>query len=96
VLQRILHDWTDDDAARILAVVHDAIAPHGTLLVVEQVIAPPNEGAPGKFSDLNMLVSPGGRERTAEEFVALFDAAGFCVTRILPAGPVGVVEGIVA
>ncbi len=96
VLQRVLHDWTDDDATRILAVVRDAIAPHGTLLVIEQVIAPPNEGAAGKFSDLNMLVSPGGRERTAEEFAALFDAAGFRVTRIVAAGPVGVVEGAVA
>lgn len=96
VLRRIVHDWTDDDAARILGVVRGAIATTGTVLVVEQVIDPPNEGAPGKFSDLNMLVSPGGRERTAEEFAALFDASGFRLTRVVRAGSDSVVEAAVA
>jgi len=37
-------------------------------LVIERIIAPPNEGADCKFSDLNMLVNAGGRERTPSEF----------------------------
>jgi hypothetical protein len=32
--------------------------------------------------DLEMLVMPGGRERTADEFRALFAGAGFELTRI--------------
>jgi len=28
-------------------------------------------------SDINMLVSPGGRERTREEFAVLFEASGY-------------------
>jgi len=39
------------------------------LLVIEQVIAGPNEGAPAKFGDLNMMVAAGGQERTREEWV---------------------------
>ena len=39
--------------------------------------APPNERPEAKFSDLNMLVAPGGRERTLDEYAALFEAAGF-------------------
>ena len=48
----------------ILRACRRAIAPGGALLVIERIIAPPNEGADAKFSDLNMLVLPGGRERT--------------------------------
>ena len=46
-----------------------------------------------KFSDLNMLVMPGGRERTREEFSDLFAAAGFELTGIFPAGMHNVIEG---
>ena len=43
------------------------------LFVVERLLAPPNAGAEGKLSDLNMLVNVGGRERTLEEFVVLLE-----------------------
>ena len=48
-----------------------------TLLVVERVLGDPNEEAETKFSDLNMLVMPGGRERGLQEFEVLFETAGF-------------------
>jgi protein-S-isoprenylcysteine O-methyltransferase Ste14 len=77
VLKGILHDWDDLAATAILRVCRRAIAPGGALLVIERLIAPANEGADAKFSDLNMLVLPGGRERTRDEFEALFVASGF-------------------
>jgi len=43
--------------------------------------------------DLEMLRLPGGKERTAEEFAALFDRAGFKLTRVVPTRcPLSVVE----
>jgi len=59
------------------------------------VIPPGNDPFIGKFLDVNMLVMcPGGKERTSEEFHALFAAAGFNMTRIVPTqGIVSVVEG---
>jgi hypothetical protein len=41
-----------------------------------------------------MLVVPGGQERTAAEFAALYEAAGLRLTRVLPT-PAGVslIEG---
>ena len=48
-----------------------------TLLVVERILGAAQRGPAAKFSDLNMLVGPGGRERTLDEFAALFEAAGF-------------------
>ena len=40
-----------------------------------------------------MLLLPGGRERSAEEFRGLFDRAGFDLVRIVPTtSPVCVIE----
>jgi len=51
-------------------------------------------GAPAKLLDINMLVMTGGRERTAEEFAALYRASGFELVRIVPTGPMlSVIEG---
>ena len=39
-----------------------------------------------------MLVSPGGRERTSDEFAALLEASGLRLNRIVNAGAFSVVE----
>lgn len=82
LMRAILHDWDDTEAIAILRSCRRAIAPPGRLLVIEWVIAPPNEGRDAKFGDLNMLVAPGGRERTREEYVALFASADFRLTGV--------------
>jgi hypothetical protein len=84
LLQHILHDWPDADATAILHTCRQAIAAEGRLLVIEEVIGPPNEGAAAKFTDLTMLVGPGGHERTQEEYTALLSAAGFQITSFVP------------
>ena len=44
-----------------------------------------------------MLVGPGGQERTAEEYGALLDKAGFRLTRVVPTeSAVSVVEAVSA
>jgi hypothetical protein len=95
IMKHIIHDWDDERAIAILQNCHRAMASGGKVLVVEQVIPPGNEPFMGKLLDVNMLVMcPGGKERTAEEFRALFAAAGFELTRIVPTqGIVSVVEG---
>jgi hypothetical protein len=77
VMKNILHDWDDPEAHIILRNCHQEMRPGARLLIVERMLAPPNEGAEGKFSDLNMLVNAGGRERTSDEFAALLSSAGF-------------------
>jgi len=77
VLKAIIHDWEDEESVAILRACRDAIAPGGALLVVERLLGEPNERPEAKFSDVNMMVAPGGRERTLEEYGALFEAAGF-------------------
>ncbi len=60
VLKAILHDWEDGDCLRVLRACREAAAHGAALLVVEQELGPPNEAPTPKFSDLNMLVAPGG------------------------------------
>jgi O-methyltransferase/methyltransferase family protein len=72
VLKSVLHDWEDAEAVAILRACHAAGAP--VVLVVERDVAADPRAA---FSDLNMLVGPGGRERTLAEYGALLEAAGF-------------------
>lgn len=43
LLRRIIHDWEDKEALKILTNVHDAMTPDGTLLVVEGLIDSPTK-----------------------------------------------------
>lgn len=83
ILKRILHDFDDVASLAILKVCRQVIRPDGKLLIMERIVAPPNEGLETKISDLNMLVSPGGQERTADEFAALLATAAFRLNRIV-------------
>jgi len=84
VLKSIIHDWEAEEAVAILRTCRRAVPSRGAVLVIERLLGPPNEDSQTKFSDLNMLVSPGGQERTIEEFEALFEAAGFRLAQTTP------------
>ena len=81
ILSAILHDWSDDRAGEILRTVRRAASPAARLLVIESVVADGNEPQGSKWLDLLMLVL-GGRERTAPEWRALLEDAGFAVDEI--------------
>ena len=90
ILARVLHDWPDDDARRILARAREAMPTGGSLHVVEMTLDE-TTGA-GGLLDLNMLVMTGGRERTLREFQDLLDDAGF---RLCEARPTGAVNTLI-
>jgi hypothetical protein len=80
LLKSILHNWDDADALRVLRQCRAAMPAAARVLVVERVL--PAQAAGGRReravlrSDLNMLVSLGGRERTRREFAELALQAG--------------------
>lgn len=84
VLKRILHDWDDEQAGVILSRLRASLHAAARLIVIDAVMQPGNAPDPNKDLDLNMMVLTGGRERTAEEFAALFDAAGLELTGVHP------------
>jgi hypothetical protein len=73
LLKSILHDWEDEPAIKILRTCRRAARAGTALLVIERQFALPAT----KLSDLNMLVSPGGRERTVAQYAALLAAADY-------------------
>ena len=67
----------------------------GKLLVAEMVVPDGNDPHPSKILDLEMLATPGGVERTEQEYRDLYAAAGFRLTRIVPTrSPFSIIEGV--
>jgi hypothetical protein len=97
MLKHIIHDWYDDKNQKILGNIRDSMSAGARVLVLDAVIPPGNDPHPGKILDLEMLISPGGMERTAAEFETLLSNSGFRLTRIVPTqSPVSVVEAVKA
>lgn len=93
-MRHIIHDWTDEQCQTILGHIRQVIPKSGRVLVIETVIKPRNEPQPAKWLDLNMLVIPGGRERTEPEYAELYAKAGFRLVRVVPtASEVSIIEG---
>jgi hypothetical protein len=83
LLKSILHDWPDDRCVDILRVCARSLRPGGAVLVVETLLGRAGFEVEAAFSDINMLVMPGGRERTEQEYAALFAVAGLHLTRVI-------------
>jgi cyclopropane fatty-acyl-phospholipid synthase-like methyltransferase len=96
VVKRVLMDWGDEQAARILRNCADAMPQDGKVLVVEMVLPSGNEPSPGKaFDVLMLLVHAGARIRTEAELGDLLAAAGLRLTRVTPtASPNSILESV--
>jgi hypothetical protein len=100
ILKSTIHDWNDDRSAAILANCRKALPARAKLILVERIMpeAPADDAdhRSSALSDLNMLRGPGGHERTAHEYCVLLNAAGFRITRIVPAGRFSLIEALAA
>jgi O-methyltransferase domain len=93
IMKNIIHDWSDEKALSILQNCHRAGKGKAKVILVEAVITPGNEPHFAKWLDLEMLLLPGGRERTEVQFAQLFEQAGFRLTRVVQTkSPVCVLE----
>lgn len=97
LMKTIIHDWDDEKSLTILRNIRTAIAPNGKLLLFELVLPEGAPSHPGMLLDLEMLVHPGGCERTPSEYRDLLARAGFRMTRVIgTAGPMSIVEAVPA
>jgi O-methyltransferase domain/Dimerisation domain len=97
LLKHILHDWNDDECITILKNVRTAMTPDARVVVVEMLITDQGPPSPAPLLDLNMLVMVTGKERTADEFGALFAKAGLKLSSVTPThSPVAVIEARLA
>jgi 2,7-dihydroxy-5-methyl-1-naphthoate 7-O-methyltransferase len=87
VVSRVLTDWNDENATRILRRCAEAAGTHGRILIVE-VLAGEDHSKRNTSFDLQSLVLLGGQERTVADFEALAGKAGLAVdhSRTWPGG----------
>lgn len=93
VLKKVIHDWDDDRAARILKNCRDAMSPNGKVLIAETLVPPGDNPDTIKFIDVIMLAITGGKERTEGEYGRLLAKAGLRLDRVLPTkAPISVLD----
>jgi hypothetical protein len=90
LLSRVLHDWPDEQCIQILRRCRDAAAPRsGQVMVAERLLD--EAGGRGRLAvtnhDLVLMLTVGGRNRTASEFQALGAAAGLDLTGVAEPRP---------
>ncbi len=82
-LRQILHDWTDEQCINILKNISKHARPGSRLLISDCLIKERTIQQNANFYDVLMLYITGGRERTEQDFRALFEASGFIFTRVV-------------
>ncbi|WP_256363039.1 methyltransferase [Streptomyces sp. TRM70350] len=81
ILSSVLHNWSDDDALRILGRCADAVADGGRVLVIEETGERPETAM-----DLRMLAYFAGVERGVDDLARLAARAGLKLTGVFRAG----------
>ena len=95
IMKHIIHDWPDELCVKILSGCRKGVNPGGKLLVADSVILPGNDFSIGKIMDIQMMLIPGGLERTEQQFRELLAASGWRLNRIIPtASSESIVEGV--
>jgi SAM-dependent methyltransferase len=89
ILSRVIHDWDDDDARRILRNCAHAAQPNGKVLVIED--SQHGESASTEM-DLRMLTYFLGQERSLDELTNLANQAGLALGTITLAPPRSIIE----
>lgn len=82
ILSRVLHDWKDIEAIKILKNAHDALKQNGKLLIFELIVPANPKYDIGVTLNFNLLVNTGGKERTHQEFREILRHVGFKINSI--------------
>jgi hypothetical protein len=101
-MKSVLHEQIDDPAEAILPNCRHTMPAHAKLLIIERLL--PERVAPDDalaqenlLSDINMMVSGGGRERTEAEYRTLLVNAGLDLARVIRTpGPSAIIEANLA
>jgi hypothetical protein len=87
LLSRVIHDWDDADAERILTTCREAMPAGGRLLVVDAIVPErAHDGPEAVRMDIHMLILFSARERTEAQFRRLLASAGLDLRRVVPSG----------
>lgn len=96
IMKMILHDWNDEECVKILGNIFRSSTRGGKVFIAEHLIPGPEKSHFSKLFDIHMMCVASGRERTAEEYAALLERAGWKHVNTFQSkfGLIGVIEGI--
>jgi len=83
LLMNIIHDWPDAESIKILSAIRRDMPQHARVLLIESVVPSSPEPHLSKELDIVMMVLPGGRERTKEEYADLVAKCGLRLKRVI-------------
>lgn len=86
LIMQVIHDWNDQEAARILKAIRKAAAPGAKLLLIECIVPEDSKPSWTKMLDLLMLTLLSGKERTEKEYSEMLRTAGFRPDRLIDIG----------
>ncbi|MFI0773324.1 methyltransferase [Streptomyces sp. NPDC021212] len=98
LIKSVFQDWGDEESRAILRTCRAHMPGSATLLIVATVLPETADtSAPVMFlTDVNMMVTTGGRERTESEFRAMLEETGFTVRSVgdRDAGPLSIIQAV--
>lgn len=92
LVSSVLHDWPDEDAARILGRCAEAAGRTGTVLVIEEAADDIEGGTRDTIGDLTMLTYVRGRNRTLGELRDLAGSVGLAPGTVTKVGRRSIIE----
>ena len=86
IMKHIIHDWEDEKCVRLLGNCVRSMQGDGRVICVDSVLPSMGDtgGIAAKLLDLQMMVFITGRERTQDQWKALYQAAGLEIKQIVP------------
>ena len=85
--QDICHDWSDEQCLKIFSNCYEALPKNGKVIVIDLLMPEaPDSSMGSQFvtrMDNDMIMLPGGKERTAKEFEALCKNSRFSDFRVV-------------
>ncbi len=83
IMSRVIHDWDDEHAEKILNKINKSLSTGGRLFVLEMVVPETVKSDFGVTLNFDLLVTVGGRERTKKEFIKLIENTGFKMIEVI-------------
>lgn len=86
IMKHIVHDWDDEKCIRLLENCRRAMQGDGRVICVDAVLPAMGNtaGIAAKLLDIVMLTCATGKERTEQQWAALYSAAGLEIRSITP------------
>ena len=82
ILSRVLHDWSDDNAIKILNNITGCLSQNGKIVIFEMIVPENTKIDMGTTLNFNLLVIVGGKERTLKEFDDILKKAGLKISDV--------------